>query len=114
MDFEEKKKICSQIENCPVDITYKVYNIILKDNPNISLTQNKKSILLNFNKLEPSTIEKLKTLVEKYNSQNSIKIKEPINNKKDSEAFYNNTNVLSSSYIKLILDLVVPLSPKKK
>lgn len=68
--LDDKKKLKEKIEKLKSrDIIDKIKNVILKNNPQLSLTQNSSGILLFFHNLTNETYEKIELILKKNDAE---------------------------------------------
>lgn len=73
LSFQEKLKLCKQIEKVSNDTICKIYDIIKENNPSIILTKTKRGVLLNFNKINMESMFKIIEIMENKDENNEEK-----------------------------------------
>lgn len=69
LNFEDKKRICQQIENAQYPVLIQIYNTITKENPQLPIKKTKKGILFSFNKLNSVSLNKIIDILDKENKE---------------------------------------------
>lgn len=91
--LDDKKKLKEKIEkNNSREIIEKIKNIILKNNPQLSYTQNSSGVLLFFHNLTNETYEKIELLLKKHDAE-KIKSIEILSDEKANITFDTITNL---------------------
>jgi len=91
--LDDKKKLKEKIEkNNSREIIEKIKNIILKNNPQLSYTQNSSGVLLFFHNLTNETYEKIELILKKYDAE-KIKSIEILSDEKSNITFDTITNL---------------------
>lgn len=65
LNFEDKKRICNQIENANHSVLEQIYKTIIEENSDLPIKKTKKGILFSFNKLNSSSLSKIIEILEK-------------------------------------------------
>lgn len=91
--LDDKKKLKEKIEkNKSREIIEKIKNIILKNNPQLSYTQNSSGVLLFFHNLTNETYEKIDLILKKHDAE-KIKSIDILSDEKTSITFDTITNL---------------------
>jgi len=94
---DDKKKLKDKIEKINSrEIIEKIKNIILKNNPQISYTQNSSGVLLFFHNLTNETYEKIEFVLKKHNAE-KIKSIEVLSDEKTNLTFDKISNLKETS-----------------
>lgn len=100
--FEDKLKLCERIEKSSNEIMNHIYNIISKTQSELIGTKTKCGFLLNFNKINSKTIEKIINIMNKE-TPNTEDCKEY----KNVSTFFNEKVVMNECTKSLIIDYIL-------
>jgi hypothetical protein len=110
--LDDKKKLKEKIEKLNTrELIEKIKNVILKNNPQLSYTQNSSGVLLFFHNLTNETYEKIELLLKKYevdkiksieilSDEKSVLTLEQVSNLKEPQQNNNRLSSLEKNIIK--------------
>ena len=102
--FKEKKNIRDSIKNLSKENTVLLYKIIKQDTPNPNIIYDKNKVLLNFNELKNTTLEKVNIFLKNKNEQPKETRKE-----KNSLFFKENISLENHQLKNIKKDIDIPL-----